>query len=139
MSRSAKKSDLVKSDLKDFSIGLTEARALKITKDELKGIKEIVPNEKYKIRATTGKRKAETFYGTLLESIKRKKQLDNISDVSKNEKKIDNSNMSFMDGVNLYIDYLFERENRDDLDINSLFDHFKKLMQIYQISLVNIN
>lgn len=36
MGRTAKKSDLEKTDLKDFNIGLTEARELKITKDDLK-------------------------------------------------------------------------------------------------------
>lgn len=128
MSRTAKKSDLVKSDLKEFAIGLTEARALKITKDDLKGIKEIIPDEKYKIRATTGDRKAETFDGTLLDAIKRKKQLNNASDVSKEEKqKLNNTDLMFMDGVDLYIESLFERENREDIDINSVFDHFRKI------------
>lgn len=128
MSRTAKKSDLVKSDLKGFAISLTEARALKITKEDLKGIKEIIPNEKYKIRVTTGDRKAETFEGTLLYAIKRRKELDAISNKTQEEKKKNNiADMMFMDGVALYIDYLFEREDRDDMDINSVFDHFKKI------------
>lgn len=128
MSRTAKKSDLVKSDLKGFAIGLTEARALKITKEDLKGIKEIIPDEKYKIRATTGDRKSETFDGTLLEAIKRKKELNNISNRIQEEKKTNNIvDMMFMDGVALYVDSLFEREDRDDLDINSVFDHFRKI------------
>lgn len=128
MSRTAKKSDLVKNDLKYFAIGLTEARALKITKEDLKGIREIIPDEKYKIRATTGERKAETFNGTLLEAIKRKKQLNNASDIAKEEKKkINNTDMMFMEGVDLYIDSLFERENRDDIDINTVYDHIRKI------------
>lgn len=32
-----------------------------------------------------------------------------------------------MEGVNLYIDSLLERENRDDLDVNTVFDHTKKI------------
>ncbi len=128
MGRTAKKSDLEKTDLKDFNIGLTEARELKITKDDLKGIKEIIPNSKYKIRATTGDRKAETFNGTLLEAIKRKKELNNISsNIKENKKTIDDNNMMFMDGVSLYIDSLFEREDRNDLDINTVFDHIRKI------------
>ncbi len=128
MSRTAKKSDLVKSDLKEFNIGLTEARALKITKEDLKGIKEIIPEKKYKIRATTGDRKAETFDGTLLEAIKRKKKLNEVSDISKEDKKkLNNTDMMFLQGVDLYIESLFERENREDIDINSVFDHFRKI------------
>ena len=119
MSRTSKKSDLVKSDLKGFAISLTEARALKITKEDLKGIKEIIHNEKYKIRATTGGRKAETFYGTLLKTIKKRKELDAISNKAQEEKKKNNiGDMMFMDGVSLYIDSLFEREDRDEMDIN---------------------
>ncbi len=128
MSRIAKKSDLVKNDLKNFSIGLTEAKNQRITKDDLKGIKEIVPDEKYHIRATSGTRKSETFNGTLLEAIKRKKQLNNQSDISNSDKKkINNADMTFMDGIDLYIDSLFERESREEIDINTVFDHFRKI------------
>jgi len=128
MGRIAKKSDLVKSDLIGFSIGLTEARAQKITKEDLRGIKEIIPNEKYKIRATTGERKAETFYGTLLEAIKRKKELNKQSvDVKENKKNINDNNMSFLDGIDLYIESLLEREDRDNMDVNTVYDHFKKI------------
>lgn len=128
MSRIAKKSDLVKSDLKDFAIGLTEARSLKITKEDLRGIKEIIPNEKYRIRATTGNRKAETFDGTLLETIKRKKHLNETSDIAKKKKKqISNTDMMFIDALDLYCEHLLDRENREDIDINSVFDHFRKI------------
>ncbi len=126
MGRTAKKSDLTKKDLVDFTIGLTDAKTLKITKEELRGIKEIIPNKKYKIRATTGDRRAETFEGTLMDAIKRKKELNKAS-VKINNKNINNEDIMFMEGVNLYIDSLLERENRDDLDINTLFDHTKKI------------
>lgn len=125
MGRTAKKSDLTKKDLVDFTIGLTDAKTLKITKEELRDIKEIIPNKKYKIRATTGDRRAETFEGTLMDAIKRKKELNKAS-VEINNKNINNEDIMFMEGVNLYIDSLLERENRDDLDINTVFDHTKK-------------
>lgn len=85
MGRTAKKSDLTKKDLVDFSIGLTDAKALKITKEELRGIKEIIPNKKYKLRATTGDRRTETFNGTLIDAIKRKKELNKASIEFKNK------------------------------------------------------
>ena len=127
MSRTAKKSDLVKSDLVGFSIGLTEAKALKITKEDLRGIKEIIPNQKYKIRATTGNRVSETFNGNLLQAIKRKKELNNLS-VKKAEQNLENINdLMFMEAVDLYIDYLFEREQRNDIDLNTIYDHIRKI------------
>jgi len=64
MSRISKKSDLEKDDLKKFSISLTEARKANYTKDDIKGIKEIIPNEKYEIRLTTKPRIYEVVYGT---------------------------------------------------------------------------
>ncbi len=125
MSRSAKKSDLVKSDLKYFSIGLVEARDLKITKEDLKGIKEIIPNEKYKIRATIGDRTAKTFYGNLLDAIKEKNRLNMISDKTKGDQQ--DKDMMFLDGVSLFLDYCYEREARGDMDLNSVFDHIRKI------------
>lgn len=125
MSRSAKKSDLVKSDLKDFSIGLLEARDLKITKEDLKGIKEMLPNEKYKIRATIGDRTAKTFYGNLLDAIKEKNRLNMISDKTKDEQQ--DKDMMFVDGISLFLDYCYEREARGDMDLNSVFDHIRKI------------
>ena len=125
MSRTAKKSDLEKKDLKDFSIGLTDARSLKITKDELKGIKEIIPNEKYKIRLTTGDRYSETFNGTLLEAIARKKEL--LKNENRTKEKNVSDDMMFMDAVSLFVDYCYEREKRGEMDLNSVFDHIKKI------------
>jgi len=129
MSRIAKKSDLEKDDLKKFSIGLTEARSLKITKDDLKGITEIIPNKKYKIRITSGNRKALTFNGTLLEAIKRKKEIEKIEYKPKEiEEKInENKGITFMEGIELYINGLFDREDRDEIDINTVYDHYKKI------------
>lgn len=127
MSRIAKKSDLVKSDLENFAIGLTEAKALKITKEDLKGIKELIPNEKYQIRITTGARKSEVFNGTLLNAIERKRQLISISNKEPKTKDICFSNIMFMDGVDLYIDDLLNREDREDIDINTVFDHYRKI------------
>lgn len=125
MSRIAKKSDLEKNDLKNFTITLMEARTLKITKNDLKGIIEIKPNEKYKIRATTGNRKSVVFYGTLMNAIKRKEELNNESKTSKKE--INNVGIMFNEGLDLYMDYLHERENRGNIDINTVYDHYKKI------------
>ncbi len=125
MGRSAKKSDLVKTDLKDFSINLAEARDLKITKEDLKGIKEIIPNEKYKIRATIGDRTAKTFYGNLLDAIKEKNKLNMISDKTKDGQQ--DKEMMFVDGISLFLDHCYEREARGDMDLNSVFDHIRKI------------
>ena len=120
MSRVAKKSNLEKKDIKDFAISLTDARNLKITKEDLYGIKEVIPNEKYKIRITTGNRKAETFYGSLLGAIKRKKELSISSNkLSDKEKNYENSNMMFSDCISLYINSLLERE----VDLCQVFRH----------------
>ena len=71
-----------KNDLIRFSITVTEAKAHHITKDDLKGITEIVPNEKFRIfisngfkRDGTRDRITETFNGTLFDAIERKKTI----------------------------------------------------------------
>lgn len=124
MSRVAKKSDLEQVDLERFSIGLVEARKLKIMKEDLRGIVEIIPNEKYKIRATTGTRKAETFKGKLLDAIKRKKEL-NVD--SQEPSKTQDDDIMFMEGVRLFIEYCYEREERGEIDINTVYDHIRKI------------
>ena len=124
MGRVAKKSDLTKADLKGFSISLTEARNLKITKEDLKGIKELIPNEKYKIRITVGNRKSETFDGTLLEAIKRKKELLNDN---KDKKVVVDDDIYFLECVDLFIADCYEREARGEMDINSIYDHIRKI------------
>ena len=127
MGRIAKKSDLEKSDLEKFSIGLTEAKSLKITKEDLKGIKEIIPNEKYKIRTTSGNnRKAETIDGSLMDAIKRKRELTSELETQKN-KKLDSANIMFLDGVDEFIKYEYKRVERDNLDMNTLHDYIKKI------------
>ncbi len=127
MSRIAKKSDLVKNDLVNYAIGLTEAKSLKITKNDLKGIKELIPNKKYQIRITTGDRKSEVFNGTLLQAIERKEQLISLSDKKQKINNLSSSNIMFMDGVDLYIEDLLKREDREDIDINTVFDHYRKI------------
>lgn len=62
----------------------------------------------------------------MIDAIKRKKELNKASIEFKN-KNTDKKNIMFMEGVNLYIDSLLERENRDDLDVNTVFDHTKKI------------
>ena len=118
MPRDAKKSDLVKKDLTNFSISLADAKSLKITKNDLKGIQEIIPNEKYRVRATIGKRLSKVYNGTLLGAIKFKKKLNSDATITTiNEY----NSLQFSDGVEMYIENLFEREKRNDIDINSVF------------------
>lgn len=119
--RIPKVSDLIKEDLKNFSIGLVEARKLRLTKNDLKGIKEIIPNKKYKIRTTTGNRKAITFYGNLLEAIKKRKELETEKTINKE------SDLWFKEGVELYLEDCYDREKRGDIDINTIYDHIRKL------------
>lgn len=116
---------LEKKDLKNFEIGLTEARRLKITKQDLKGITEVISNEKYKIRATTGIRKQETFNGTLLNAIKRKKEIESIANTK--EEKEENNDIMFFDAISLYVDELYRREARDEMDINTVYEHIRKI------------
>lgn len=124
MPRDAKKSDLGKKDLTNFSISLADAKALKITKNDLKGIQEIIPNEKYRVRATTGKRLSKVYSGTLLGAIKFKKKLNSDATITTiNEY----NSLQFSDGVEMYIENLFEREKRNDIDINSVFDNYRKI------------
>ncbi len=128
MSRIAKKSDLVKSDLKNFSIGLTEAKSLKITKADLSGIEEIIPNKKYKVRSTKGNRKSKVVEGTLLEAIKIKNQLNELAIITNSNKDItQDKDIMFVDVISLFIDNLFVRENRDDIDLNTIFDYLIKI------------
>lgn len=127
MGRIAKKSDLEKDDVKNFSIGLTEAKALKITKQDLKGIKEVIPDVKYKIRTTSGdNRKAETFSGTLMDAIKRKYELVN-EQMAITENKKDYNNMMMLDGIDEYVKYQYERVQRDNLDINTFHGYLKHI------------
>lgn len=124
MPRDAKKSDLGKKDLTNFSISLADAKALKITKNDLKGIQEIIPNEKYRVRATIGKRLSKVYSGTLLGAIKFKKKLNSDATITTiNEY----NSLQFSDGVEMYIENLFEREKRNDIDINSVFDNYRKI------------
>lgn len=127
MGRIAQKSDLEKEDLTNFTIGLTEAKALKITKEDLKGIKEIIPNVKYKIRTTTGEnRKAETINGTLLDAIKRKKAII-LEQFEKSEKQKNYKNMSMAEGIDEFVKYQYKRVERGNLDINTFHDYVKKI------------
>ena len=71
-----------KNDLIRFSITVTEAKINHITKEDLSGITEIISNEKYRIFISNGFKKdgsrnriTETFNGTLLEAIARKKAI----------------------------------------------------------------
>lgn len=124
MSRISKKSDLEKDDLKKFSISLTEARKANYTKDDIKGIKEIIPNEKYEIRLTTKPRIYEVVYGTLHDTIARKKKI-----IKENSIKIINefSDIDFYDLVQLFVTDLHKRRKKGKIDINTIYDYVKDL------------
>ena len=122
----AKVCDLTKDDLKKFEIGLTEAKKLKITKEDLKGITEIVPNKKYGIRLTTGSRKYFSFDGTLMDAIHEKKTYEKNMQIEPKQERLKNFELSFSDGIKLYFDDLYDRQKREDIDINTIYDHYKK-------------
>ena len=127
MGKKAPKSDLEKDDLKNFFIGLTEAKELKITKEDLKGIKEVIPNVKYKIRTTSGdNRKAETVKGTLFDAVKRKRELV-VEQFEKNEKAKDYKNISMNEGIDEFIKYQYKRVERGSLDMNTYHDYVRKI------------
>ncbi len=73
---------LTAKDLVRFHITVAEANSLHITIDDLKGITEIIPNKKYRIMISNGfkcdgsrDRVSETFNGTLIQAINRKKEM----------------------------------------------------------------
>ena len=67
---------LTSKDLIRFIITATDANAIHITVDDLKGLTEIVPNKKYRIMISNGFKKdgsrfrvSETFDGSLIQAI----------------------------------------------------------------------
>lgn len=109
-----------KNDLIRFSITVTEAKAHHITKDDLKGITEIVPNEKFRIfisngfkRDGTRDRITETFNGTLFEAIERKKA---IKEELKSLVISVDSNSTFEHFTKLYFQYLEDKVRSDRLE-----------------------
>lgn len=124
MSRTAKTCDFLKEDLKKFSISLMDARKAKITKEDLKGIKEIIPDEKYEIRLTTGTRIFKVFNGTLLQAIVYKKQLKKNMLEEMNQPL---ENMRFPSLVKLFIENCYRRNQREDLDVNTIYDYIRDI------------
>ena len=73
---------LSKNDISRFSISFEEVNKLNISKDDLKGLTEIIPNKKYRIVISNGMKRdgsrdriSETIEGSLLDAVERKKQI----------------------------------------------------------------
>lgn len=125
------KQKITKEDVARFSITVTEALSLKIEPDDLKGITEIIPNEKYRIVISNGfkrdgsrDRYTETFNGTLLQAIARKKELK-----EKFESKYINadSNSKFELFAKKYILYLEEKVQNNQLDLTTYENYYNIL------------
>lgn len=84
----------------------------------MKGIKEIIPDEKYKIRLPIGDRKQVTFKGTFLDAIKQKKKMLN-SFFEKNEGDV-KERYTFAEASELYIKDCYKRNERGVLDVNTI-------------------
>lgn len=119
---------LTAKDLMRFSITVNEANALNITKDDLKGITEIVPNKKYRIVVSNGFNKdgsrnriTETFNGSLLEAIQRKKEIKQEIE----EKNINpNLNSKFEVFAKSYCNYLEEKVANKQLELSTYTGYY---------------
>ena len=112
-----------KSDLIRFSLTVIEAKTLKITKDDLKGITEIIPNKKYRIVISNGFKKngerdriSETFNGTISQAIQRKYEIK--KDIEEKNISAD-SNSTFEEFSKLYCQYLEEKVNNNQLELST--------------------
>lgn len=116
-----------KNDLIRFSITVTEAKINHITKEDLSGITEIISNEKYRIFISNGFKKdgsrnriTETFNGTLLEAIARKKA---IKEEIKQKVITADNNSTFEEFTKLYIQYLEEKVHNKQLELTTYHEY----------------
>lgn len=114
---------LTKNDLVRFSISVADANANHITIEDLKGITEIIPNQKYRIVISNGFKKdgsrdriSETFDGTLIETINRKKEIK--LEVEQSNINPD-ANSLFKDFSNMYCRYLEEKVATKQLELTT--------------------
>lgn len=121
-----------KKDLIRFSMTVTEAKTNHITKDDLNGITEIIPNEKYRLCISNGfktngerNRITETFNGTLIEAIQRKKD---IKQEIKDKVITANSYSTFKDFTQLYLQYLEEKVANKQIEL-STYEGYYSLIQ----------
>lgn len=139
---------LTKKDLSRFSIPYEEAVKLKIEAEDLKGITEIVSNKKYRIVISNGMKQdgnrdryTETFDGTLVGAIERKKQIktDLENDVITVE-----SRSTFESFSKLYEKYLEEKVENKQLSATTYQNYYgllhKRILPYFKkMSLLEIN
>lgn len=114
---------LTAKNLVRFSITVAEANAYHIHIEDLAGITEIIPNKKYRIVISNGFKKdgsrhriSETFNGTLLQAIARKKDM---------KQEIEDSNISpdinskFSEFTKAYCKYLEEKVDNNQLELTT--------------------
>lgn len=134
---------LTAKDLVRFNITVAEANALHITIDDLKGITEIIPNKKYRIIISNGfkidgsrDRVSETFNGTLIQAINRKKEIK--LEIEEGNINAD-ANSDFEVFSKLYCNYLEEKVLNNQLEFttyegyygllnNHILPFFKKMI-----------
>ena len=75
---------------------------------------------------TTGSRKYFSFDGTLMDAIHEKKTYEKNMQIEPKQERLKNFELSFSDGIKLYFDDLYDRQKREDIDINTIYDHYKK-------------
>ena len=120
---------LTAKDLVRFTITVAEANANHIEKDDLKGITEIIPNKKYRIVVSNGFKRdgsrdriSETFYGTLLQAIERKKEI---------KKELDglhpDANSTLEEFSKLYVKYLEDKVKNGLIDITTYEGYYDLL------------
>lgn len=122
---------LTAKDLIRFSITATEANSYHLTTSDLKGLTEILPNKKYRIVISNGFKKdgsrdryTETFDGTLLQAIERKKEIrKDIEDSNINA----DANSNFEEFSRLYCKYLEEKVTNNQLDLTT-YEGYYNLM-----------
>jgi len=119
---------LVKKDISRFKISLSEAKRLKITAEDLKGITEIIPNEKYRIFVSNGFKRdgsrdriTETFNGSLVDAIARKKAIIKKAE-DKNTKPLATSKFDKL--VDSYINYLEEKVKNKQLELTTYESYY---------------
>lgn len=123
---------LTAKDLVRFSITVNDANSNHLTSDDLKGITEILPNKKYRIVISNGfktdgsrDRVSETFNGTLIGAINRKKEIKK----ELKEKNINaDANSKFEEFSKLYCNYLEEKVKNNQLELTTYEGYYNILL-----------
>ncbi|MBO5530502.1 MAG: site-specific integrase [Bacilli bacterium] len=139
---------LTKEDISRFSISLEEANKLRIKPEDIKGINEIIPDKKYRIMISNGfkpdgtrNRISETYTGSLIGAIVRKKQL--FEDIENKVITIE-SKSKFSEFSKLYLNYLEEKVRNNQLSATTYQNYYyildKRILPYFQkMTLLDIN